>query len=395
MDISSQENQLLLNIQKSFFLLEPLDNFLVDLICLNRDFSQEKLLQYTIHHHIIKKYPNKRDYTIRFLKMVISLLEYNRIEAMETMYNEYVHLLSSKSGNKNYYYRHFIINQKISVIKNTYSMISRGTTGLCVWEGAMVLAEWCLQNKNLFEEKTVLELGCGVGLVGLTAIVNCKCKQYIFSDCNDEVLDLVRHNVLINTKDYSNLCLTLSEFHDIDDSQQNEVGDVLSDLISKVSGVNINDDSSVETLEEIDKDHSHQSEPNVSSNDIDIFNNTKISIKNLSFEEIALLKSNDILCDIVLASDIVYDTDLFPSLRDALVNVLNHNQTCKAIFACKIRNMDTFNSFVEILKETKILQVSEGKLDSQNLFFFSDQKMYSMVKILEIRSSKVLKKCCI
>uniref|UniRef100_A0A8D8XK65 Protein-lysine N-methyltransferase EEF2KMT n=1 Tax=Cacopsylla melanoneura TaxID=428564 RepID=A0A8D8XK65_9HEMI len=371
------EEKLFSSIQKSFFLLEPVDNFLIDLLNLNKEFNQEKLISSTINHDIIQKYPNKIDYTIRYLRQVISLLEYNGVEVLESIYNKYVLFLKTKSEEKLFYYRHFIINNQIVIIKNTYSMISRGTTGLCVWEGAMVLAEWCLQNKNILQDKIILELGCGVGFSGLVAIKNCKCKHYIFSDCNNEVLQTLEHNVHINIK-HNDLCLKRSKSPSKNDTREvNEVGDVLTDLINKVRNVDVKTGSEPnDTIEtKIDK------------KDIGTYQDTLISIQEATFQDISLIKSNDRLCDIVLASDIVYDTDLFPSLRNALLNIFKHNENCTAVFACKVRNMDTYKSFVDILNETKKFHLVEEQLKPENLFFFSDKKMYSMVKILIIKQN--------
>lgn len=389
MDTHNEEDQLMVRIQKSFFLLESLDNLLVDLICVNKDFNQQKLLLSTIHHEIIKKFPNKLDYTVRYLKQLISLLEYNGIEVLETIYTEYVTFLRTKAEDKEYYYRHFMVDEKTCVIRNTYSMISRGTTGLCVWEGAMVLAEWCLQNKNMLEDKIVLELGCGVGMAGLVAIENCKVGSYIFTDCNDEVLKILKHNVQINIEKCNENAFDL----DSDIRGTDDVSDVLCDLISKVSEVNITSDngpveSILETVGSIGFTVNPSKEEQLK--DTIVFQNPSISIRKLSFEELSHLKPDEIVCDIVLASDIVYDSDLFPSLKNALVNIFNHNKSCTAIFACKVRNMDTFESFVKILKGTNLFQVSEEKLRSQNLLFFSDHKMYSMVKILIIKRNNSL-----
>lgn len=379
-----RENQLMMKIQKSFFLLEPLDSLLVDLICTNKDFNQEKLLLCTIHHAIMKKYPNKLDYTVRYLKQLISLLEYNSIEVLETIYNEYVTFLGVKSEIKEYYYRHFAVNEKICVIKNTYSMISRGTTGLCVWEGAMVLAEWCLQNKTLLENKNIFELGCGVGMAGLVAIQNCNIDSYNFSDCNDDVLEILRHNIQINIDESSENSCNSKDIK----AEPSEVLTMVADTINKVSEINIKSHNKIGTSVGIIDPNELALNPTKNeclNNGLSAFKKPSISINKLTFEEISVLKENDIICDVVLASDVVYDSDLFPSLKNALVNIFNLNKNCSATFACKVRNMDTFESFVNILRKTELFQVHEDQLNPQNLLFFSDQKMYSMVKILLIK----------
>lgn len=41
--------------------------------------------------------------------------------------------------------------------------------GLQVWRGALLLADYILSNPDLFKDKTVLELGAGVGLTSIVA----------------------------------------------------------------------------------------------------------------------------------------------------------------------------------------------------------------------------------
>lgn len=46
--------------------------------------------------------------------------------------------------------------------------------------------------------RTILELGSGAGLTGLTICKVCCPRAYIFSDCHAQVLEQLRGNVLLN-----------------------------------------------------------------------------------------------------------------------------------------------------------------------------------------------------
>lgn len=70
--------------------------------------------------------------------------------------------------------------------------------GLRPWESAFFLAEYLMANPALTKGKKVLELGAGVGLVGLVAGLWCQASGVIFTDCDGEVLKYLRHNVEIN-----------------------------------------------------------------------------------------------------------------------------------------------------------------------------------------------------
>lgn len=48
--------------------------------------------------------------------------------------------------------------------------------------------------------RTVLELGCGLGFVGMAMCRLCSTRQYIFTDCHGHVLDKLRENIAINLK---------------------------------------------------------------------------------------------------------------------------------------------------------------------------------------------------
>ena len=48
--------------------------------------------------------------------------------------------------------------------------------GLHIWDAGIILARFILTNKQLFENKSVLELGTGVGIGGITAMKYTKAK---------------------------------------------------------------------------------------------------------------------------------------------------------------------------------------------------------------------------
>lgn len=47
-------------------------------------------------------------------------------------------------------------------------------------------------------DRTVLELGSGVGLTGITICRSCSPSRYVFSDCHAGVLQRLRNNVRLN-----------------------------------------------------------------------------------------------------------------------------------------------------------------------------------------------------
>lgn len=113
----------------------------------------------------------------------------------------------------------------VSLLENV-ALISVGTTGLVTWEAALYLAEWALDHQEIFTNRsastwrialysflslkhklapallcgcrTVLELGSGLGLTGITVCRYCRPSRYIFSDCHPGVLQRLRTNIKLN-----------------------------------------------------------------------------------------------------------------------------------------------------------------------------------------------------
>ncbi|XP_076280917.1 methyltransferase-like protein 22 [Lasioglossum baleicum] len=70
--------------------------------------------------------------------------------------------------------------------------------GLQVWRGALLLADYILSNPDLFKDKTVLELGAGVGLTSIVA--SFLAKEVICTDVDVQgILKLIRKNFLRNS----------------------------------------------------------------------------------------------------------------------------------------------------------------------------------------------------
>jgi len=70
--------------------------------------------------------------------------------------------------------------------------------GLQVWRGALLLADWLLQNRGQILEKSILEVGAGTGLASLIA-ARCGATSVLATDLKDQVvLDLLQRNMTRN-----------------------------------------------------------------------------------------------------------------------------------------------------------------------------------------------------
>jgi predicted nicotinamide N-methyase len=60
----------------------------------------------------------------------------------------------------------------VTLLEENRDIIGHGTTGLTSWQGALFLADWCQTQQDKLEGKHILELGAGVGMLGINSNCN-------------------------------------------------------------------------------------------------------------------------------------------------------------------------------------------------------------------------------
>ncbi|XP_053976785.1 protein-lysine N-methyltransferase EEF2KMT isoform X1 [Hylaeus volcanicus] len=306
------------NLIKQFLCCTPLNT--MDLLGSTKNIGcffdlnrQKEILENTVNNDLVKKYPVKRSYQQAFLKLLMKKIEERDGEIHDEIYAAYCNLISL-SLNEVIHYKHFLIDDQDSdyiSIQESTNIISEGTTGLCSWQGAVELSKWCIENKSEFCGKVILELGCGVGLTGLSIIKKCSPKQYVFTDCHRTVLEMVSANIKFNL-------------------QKNK-----------------------ETV---------QIKPQLKTDRLKFqmrYNNTNVEVMELRWEDIKkYLTENWTVPDVIIGADILYETNSFSALVVGLKALLSFNNRY-GIIAATIRNMDTFSLF---LHQLGILLTSRNNL---------------------------------
>ncbi|KAI9220534.1 putative methyltransferase-domain-containing protein [Blastocladiella britannica] len=74
------------------------------------------------------------------------------------------------------------------------STISGGTTGLKTWHASLAMAEYFIAHPDVIRSKSVVELGAGVGMLGLV-MAELGAKSITVTDVHPEVLKLLQQNV--------------------------------------------------------------------------------------------------------------------------------------------------------------------------------------------------------
>ncbi|XP_011691644.1 PREDICTED: protein FAM86D [Wasmannia auropunctata] len=294
---------------------------------------QKQILDNTINNDLIKRYPIKTSYQKAFLKLLMQKIEKGGDEIHDDLYAAYCKLILLPDE-ESVHYRHFLIENgtlNCVTLKESTNLISRGTTGLCSWQGAVVLSQWCAENKERFCGKDVLELGCGVGLTGMSVISACSPRRYIFSDCHPTVLDVLRENVKLNF------------------------------LSSERSGLS----NASETTSRLQLRLKYEQ--------------TDVQVIDLRWEDIDKHMSEDSSQpDVIIAADVLYESSSFGSLTSGLKCLLTSDNF--AIFAATIRNEDTVAQFLEHL-ENHDLAFEECNSPTRTM---SIQSIDAPVRILKI-----------
>ncbi|GFR71192.1 protein FAM86A [Elysia marginata] len=97
---------------------------------------------------------------------------------------------------------------------------------------AQHLAEWILENPHIVENRTITELGCGLGFTGIVICKSCQVKSYTFTDCHSQVLYLLSKNISQNLSSDK----TTAELWDGSTDRENKMLQKIRKQLSQTSG---------------------------------------------------------------------------------------------------------------------------------------------------------------
>ncbi|CAL1407289.1 unnamed protein product [Linum trigynum] len=230
-------------------------------------------------------------------------------------------------------------SRKFVVPLNCSLNMLEGDTGCSVWPSSLYLSEFILSFPDRFSNKTCFEVGSGVGLVGI-CLSHVKASKVVLSDGD------------LST--FANMKLNLGLNH-----------------IS----------TRMDVLEKSDK------ELNLVKSDIG--SNSEVQCIHLSWESAAEAELQEFMPDIVLGADVIYDPACLPHLVRVLATLLKQRQvttqtrtsncqedivnegraeeaendeqayvestkTPVGYIACVIRNIDTFNCFLDLAEHADL-----------------------------------------
>ena len=169
--------------------------------------------------------------------------------------------------------------------------------GLQLWRGALLLADYLIDQKMQLSHRLVVELGAGVGFLGV--IMDMLSVPFYATDYTDEICSLTQRNLQLNQHMSGRLS-------GIPSSPQNSTGNVRKlDWCDVLDNPRNNDNE--KNTEEDDKDitETGRSKPNKDEEEVEEEEASQVFA--WSSDDRCLLCSSNVL---FLAADVIYDDDL-------------------------------------------------------------------------------------
>ncbi|KAM6196953.1 protein-lysine N-methyltransferase EEF2KMT [Sarcoramphus papa] len=293
------------------------------------------ILHKTILHPLCVKYPPSTKYRRCFLTELIKKHESTAAEPLDELYDTLADILNEEESTR-CYKNYLLPTGECVTLSENVAIISGGTTGLVTWDAALHLAEWAIENSAVFSNRTVLELGSGIGFTGIAICKTCDPKTYIFSDCHPCVLKQLTENIRLN-------------------------GFVL----------------------EPERTQHIQTESQGQEAEATNYQKPKLIVAELDWGSVTEKQLLDLQPDVVIAADVVYD----PEIILALIGMLQKLSTFRAdrkppevYIAFTIRNPDTYRLFQAELDKAGIRwQIIPAR--SNSIFLYDVQPNVTILQL--------------
>ncbi|CAE1280601.1 EEF2KMT [Acanthosepion pharaonis] len=345
--------------------------------------TQRKVLTATVTSPLCEKYPPSLSYQRSFMKHFVHKLETCDAEICDEVYEAYTDILSQKEEEDDTlcYKTYSLPYSKTVSLQESVHLVAQGTTGLSTWQAAQHLAEWAIENIDVFQNKKILELGSGLGLTGIVICKHCLPAHFCFTDCHPQVLYLLSKNIELNF-------ISNNQNNDTQNSTQKDI---------QLSPVNSNNHNDEKIMRKIRRQLSLSADNNPSNDMTDIIEICvspttppgseeeaihkelineladfelhsklwkkdsvthvatlkkceKISIAKLDWESFDDNLLSSYCPEVIVAADVVYDTTIIPSLvlvlKTLLSLTLENGQKPVAYIASTVRHEDTRDQFL-------------------------------------------------
>jgi predicted nicotinamide N-methyase len=158
---------------------------------------QGRIVQELLNSERAIRFPVHGAHRQRFVKRLILALEESGVEVVEPLYEAV--LLGRTEPESDAYKTYFLSDDVVVSLAERCELVADGTTGLRTWQAAEYLTRWMLKKKkSQVTDRTVLELGSGLGYVGISLLKLELAARVWMTDSHPKVLDALRQNCAAN-----------------------------------------------------------------------------------------------------------------------------------------------------------------------------------------------------
>ncbi|KAF8942334.1 hypothetical protein BGZ47_006577 [Haplosporangium gracile] len=165
-------------------------------------------VQQAILDQVMQKHPPSPIYQHSFLKRLISMIESEGVhDVSDDLFEVFTDLMMTtpkrpEDGGPPLKpcFKSYSLNKscnKVVTVMEEQTTISAGTTGLRTWEASYWLAEHFIAHPELLAGKNVVDVGCGVGFLGIACAL-LGAKKVVLTDGNHDVLTMAQQNIRYN-----------------------------------------------------------------------------------------------------------------------------------------------------------------------------------------------------
>lgn len=301
-------DSLLTSLKTGYFLWHPFNSIKGELSTALGQFSEDEreafqklLLDELILGPFASEHPVHPQFRSKYLKSLILLLESLGMEVHDRIYEEAVDSHGPSSDPEKYPQKSYFKNGKhLCSLIETRELVCEGTTGLRTWEAARALTGYTMDNLELLEgADSIVELGAGLGFVGISLLRSDSIKKAILTDVHPKVMKALTENGRINFPEMSEK--DMGNYHEFLSTDQSLI------------------------LTPWDWSSDEVPDPVL-----------------------------DIKPKIALAADVVFDPSILDSLVKTVKNCLYHFAS-KVVIACTVRNPETLKKFRGHLQEEEFM----------------------------------------
>ncbi|OWZ09735.1 hypothetical protein PHMEG_00017521 [Phytophthora megakarya] len=170
---------------------------------------QAEVMAKVVNDPVCEQFAPQRKYTYRFLKSYVDEVERVHADVDDALVEALMEfVLNAKLADdalnaEDMHHVSYTVPAADSTVVVTCRVASVfNEVGLKLWEAGWLLAEYVIAHESEFRDRTVLELGAGVGFTGMVLACVCHSSRIVLTDYAPNVMQNLRYNAEINSSKF-------------------------------------------------------------------------------------------------------------------------------------------------------------------------------------------------